>query len=110
MKGEVVVLRDQQFYRFSFQLWAEMKIPFFQLYAEMKIPFQLLSSISAGWRAHRCVRVRVRASASPIGLAGSTNVYLYGICMVNWPARATINSSFGRANSFQPIDSISANC
>jgi hypothetical protein len=106
MKGEVVALRDQQYYRFSFQLWAEMKIPF-QLYAEMKIPFQLLISISAGWRG-RCVRVR--AWASPTGSAGSINVYLYGFCMVNWPARATINTSFGRANSFQRIDSISANC
>jgi hypothetical protein len=28
MKEEVVALRDQQFYRFSFQLFAEMKIPF----------------------------------------------------------------------------------
>jgi hypothetical protein len=53
----VVALRDQYFYRISFQLWAEMKIPF-QLYAEMKIPFQLLISISAGWRARRWVRVR----------------------------------------------------
>jgi hypothetical protein len=66
MKGEVVALRDQQFYRFSFQLWAEMKIP-----------FQRLSSISAGWHARQCVRVH--ASASPMGSARSTNVYLYGI-------------------------------
>jgi hypothetical protein len=71
-----------------------MKIPF-QLYAEMKIPFQWSISISAGWRARRCAGVR--ASASPTGSAGSTNLYLYGICMVNWPARATINSSFGGA-------------
>jgi hypothetical protein len=115
MKGEVVALRDQNFIEFSFQLWAEMKIPFqlyaemnfpFQLYAEMKIPFQLVISISAGWRARRCACVR--AWASPTGSAGSTYVYLYGFCMVNWPARATINSSFGRANSFQRIDSISA--
>ena len=107
MKGEVVALRDQYFYRISFQLWAEMKIPF-QLYAEMKIPFQLLISISAGWRARRCMCVR--AWASPTGSAGSIYVYLYGICMVNWPARATINSSFGPADSFQRINSISANC
>jgi hypothetical protein len=50
------------FIEFSFQLWAEMKIPF-QLDAEMKNPFQWSISISAGWRTRRCAGVR--ASASP---------------------------------------------
>jgi hypothetical protein len=56
-KEEVVALRDQQFYRFSCQLFAEMKFHF-SCWAEMKIPFQQAISISAGWHARRCMRVR----------------------------------------------------
>jgi hypothetical protein len=89
MKGEVVVaLCDQYFYQFSFQLWAEMKIP-----------FQWLIFISAGWRA----RIAARASTT-----GVLPAQITCICIVNWrnrPARTTINSS---VFSFQLIDSISA--
>ncbi len=55
------------FIEFSFQLWAEMKMPF-QLYAEMKTPFQLAISISAGWRARRWAGVRAGARGQPYRL------------------------------------------
>ncbi len=78
MKEEVVPLRDQQFYRFSCQL-----------FAEMKIPFQLLgwneNSISAGdfhfsWMArapmHACARV---SQPYPLGRRDS-RVFVWYLC------------------------------